>query len=59
MKKSGVFVGLFVAVLFLFVSFVMLWPHRHDREERAACEAKGGVFIEARQPMHVCATPAK
>ena len=36
----------------------LLWnPHKDDDRLRAECKARGGVFIEARDPLHVCVSP--
>lgn len=47
---------LIVAGLLLFGLTAMLfqWAHDDDARLKAECEARGGVFVEARSPMHVC-----
>lgn len=48
---------LFVMAIIAFIVFLAHFPHRHDKELKARCEAAGGVFIEAREPLHVCVKP--
>lgn len=45
---------LFVIVLMIFLLWIPYQVHKDDAKLRAACEAAGGVFVEAREPIHIC-----
>jgi len=39
------------------IGYILLNPHKDDARLKAECESRGGVFVEARDPLHVCVTP--
>lgn len=44
--------------VFICLNALVYFAHRNDALLKAACEAKGGVFVHARDPMHICVMPA-
>lgn len=44
-----------LALVALIVTLVIYTVHKDDAVLRADCEARGGVFFHARDPIHVCA----
>lgn len=61
MSKT-LFIG-FICCMILFCFYGMYMSHKqheNDDQLQAACEARGGIFIHAKSPMHVCmAQPPK
>lgn len=47
---------LFLGLLALFAGFAVYYAHKDDAQLRAECEARGGTFIHATEPLHVCVT---
>lgn len=41
----------------IFIGYIFNNVHKDDAKLRSECEARGGVFVEARQPIHICVTP--
>lgn len=44
----------FVALVLLAVTAVMVGAHWNDDELRSKCEAAGGTFVHAKDPLHLC-----
>lgn len=40
------------------VLFLGWYVHKDDAQEEAECHARGGIFLEARSPVHACVQPA-
>lgn len=52
-RSDDVFLAFIVAMIVL-VSGIVFAAHWNDAVLKAECEAQGGTFVHASQPLHVC-----
>ncbi len=51
---NGIFLIILIFVAVAAAGLIVASAHKDDDQLRAECEARGGTFVEAREPLHLC-----